>query len=212
MFQTCWQLVTSRANTTCWRLVCRLATSCEIFTCVVTICALLKRGGCSWEFRNKSLDESFLNSHVVVNKQKQELHESWWELRSESWYESFLNSYVLFEREQELHESWWELTSESSYESFLNSYVLFEREQELHESWWELTSESWYESFLNSYVLFEREQELHESWQARVFSTLIETKWDICFVFSRLISFVVFFWLSAYIIKKLVIVKWVELM
>ena len=34
LFQTCWQLVTSRANTTCWRLVCRLATSCEIFTCV----------------------------------------------------------------------------------------------------------------------------------------------------------------------------------
>ena len=34
MFQTCWQVVTSRANTTCWRLVCRLATSCEIFTCV----------------------------------------------------------------------------------------------------------------------------------------------------------------------------------
>ena len=32
LFQTCWQLVTSRANTTCRRLVCRLATSCEIFT------------------------------------------------------------------------------------------------------------------------------------------------------------------------------------
>ena len=34
LFQTCWQLVTSRANTTCWRLVCRLATSRAIFTCV----------------------------------------------------------------------------------------------------------------------------------------------------------------------------------
>ena len=34
LFQICWQLATSRANTTCWRLVCRLATSCEIFTCV----------------------------------------------------------------------------------------------------------------------------------------------------------------------------------
>ena len=32
LFQTCWQLVASRANTTCRRLVCRLATSCEIFT------------------------------------------------------------------------------------------------------------------------------------------------------------------------------------
>jgi hypothetical protein len=34
LFQTCWQLVTSSANTTCWRLVGRLATRCEIFTCV----------------------------------------------------------------------------------------------------------------------------------------------------------------------------------
>jgi hypothetical protein len=35
LFQTCWQLGTSSANTTCWRLVGRLATRCEIFTCVV---------------------------------------------------------------------------------------------------------------------------------------------------------------------------------
>jgi hypothetical protein len=34
LFQTCWQLETSSANTTCWRLVGRLATRCEIFTCV----------------------------------------------------------------------------------------------------------------------------------------------------------------------------------
>jgi hypothetical protein len=32
LFQTCWQLGTSSANTTCWRLVGRLATRCEIFT------------------------------------------------------------------------------------------------------------------------------------------------------------------------------------
>jgi hypothetical protein len=31
LFQTCWQLGTSSANTTCWRLVGRLATRCEIF-------------------------------------------------------------------------------------------------------------------------------------------------------------------------------------
>jgi hypothetical protein len=34
LFQTCWQLGTSSANTTCWRLVGRLATRCEIFACV----------------------------------------------------------------------------------------------------------------------------------------------------------------------------------
>ena len=34
LFQTCWQLGTSSANTSCWRLVGRLATRCEIFTCV----------------------------------------------------------------------------------------------------------------------------------------------------------------------------------
>jgi hypothetical protein len=33
-FQSCWQLGTSSANTTCWRLVGRLATRYEIFTCV----------------------------------------------------------------------------------------------------------------------------------------------------------------------------------
>jgi hypothetical protein len=33
LFQTCWQLGTSSANTTCWRLVGSLATRCEIFTC-----------------------------------------------------------------------------------------------------------------------------------------------------------------------------------
>jgi hypothetical protein len=32
LFQTCWQLGTSSANTTCWRLVGRLATRCETFT------------------------------------------------------------------------------------------------------------------------------------------------------------------------------------
>ena len=32
LFHTCWQLGTSSANTTCWRLVGRLATRCEIFT------------------------------------------------------------------------------------------------------------------------------------------------------------------------------------
>jgi hypothetical protein len=31
LFHTCWQLGTSSANTTCWRLVGRLATRCEIF-------------------------------------------------------------------------------------------------------------------------------------------------------------------------------------
>jgi hypothetical protein len=35
LFQTCWQLGTSSANTTCWRLVGRLATRCEIFVCSV---------------------------------------------------------------------------------------------------------------------------------------------------------------------------------
>jgi hypothetical protein len=35
LFQTCWQLGTSSANTTCWWLVSRLAASCQIFTCVV---------------------------------------------------------------------------------------------------------------------------------------------------------------------------------
>ena len=34
LFQTCWQLGTSSANTTCRRLVSRLATRCEIFACV----------------------------------------------------------------------------------------------------------------------------------------------------------------------------------
>jgi hypothetical protein len=34
LFQTCWQLVTSSAQTTCWRLVDRLVTRCEIFACV----------------------------------------------------------------------------------------------------------------------------------------------------------------------------------
>jgi hypothetical protein len=33
LFQTCWQLGTSSANTTCWRLVGRLATRCEIVVC-----------------------------------------------------------------------------------------------------------------------------------------------------------------------------------
>jgi hypothetical protein len=34
LLQTCWQLGTSSANTTCWRLIVgRLATRCEIFTC-----------------------------------------------------------------------------------------------------------------------------------------------------------------------------------
>ena len=33
LFQTCWQLGTSSANTTCWRLVGRLATRCDIFMC-----------------------------------------------------------------------------------------------------------------------------------------------------------------------------------
>jgi hypothetical protein len=32
LLHTCWQLGTSSANTTCWRLVGRLATRCEIFT------------------------------------------------------------------------------------------------------------------------------------------------------------------------------------
>jgi hypothetical protein len=34
LFQTCWQLGTSIANTSCWQLVGRLATRCEIFTSV----------------------------------------------------------------------------------------------------------------------------------------------------------------------------------
>jgi hypothetical protein len=34
LFQTCWQLVTSIAKTTCWRLVDKLVTRCEIFACV----------------------------------------------------------------------------------------------------------------------------------------------------------------------------------
>ena len=35
LFQNCWQLGTSSANTTCWRLVFgRLATRCETFPCV----------------------------------------------------------------------------------------------------------------------------------------------------------------------------------
>jgi hypothetical protein len=34
LLQTCWQLGTSSANTTCWRLVGRIATRCDIFTCV----------------------------------------------------------------------------------------------------------------------------------------------------------------------------------
>jgi hypothetical protein len=34
LFYTCWQLGTSSANTTCWRLVGRLATRCEIFPLV----------------------------------------------------------------------------------------------------------------------------------------------------------------------------------
>jgi hypothetical protein len=34
LFQTCWQLVTSSAKTTCWRLVDELVTRCEIFACV----------------------------------------------------------------------------------------------------------------------------------------------------------------------------------
>jgi hypothetical protein len=37
LFQTCWQLGTSSANTTCWRLVGRLATRCEIFTRVTKV-------------------------------------------------------------------------------------------------------------------------------------------------------------------------------
>jgi hypothetical protein len=35
LFQTCWQFGTSSVNTTGWPLVGRLATRCEIFTCVV---------------------------------------------------------------------------------------------------------------------------------------------------------------------------------
>jgi hypothetical protein len=35
LFQTCWQLGTSSANTTCWRFVGRLATRCEIFAYVL---------------------------------------------------------------------------------------------------------------------------------------------------------------------------------
>jgi hypothetical protein len=35
LFHTCWQLGTSSADTTCWRLVGRLATRCEIFVCVI---------------------------------------------------------------------------------------------------------------------------------------------------------------------------------
>ena len=35
LFRACWQLGTSSANTTCWRLVGRLATRCEIFACVL---------------------------------------------------------------------------------------------------------------------------------------------------------------------------------
>jgi hypothetical protein len=31
LFHTCWQLATSSAKTTCWRLVGRLATRCELF-------------------------------------------------------------------------------------------------------------------------------------------------------------------------------------
>jgi hypothetical protein len=34
LFQTCWQLGTSSAKTTCCQLVGRLATRCEIFACV----------------------------------------------------------------------------------------------------------------------------------------------------------------------------------
>jgi hypothetical protein len=34
LFLICWQLVTSSANTSCWRLVGKLVTRCEIFTCV----------------------------------------------------------------------------------------------------------------------------------------------------------------------------------
>jgi hypothetical protein len=34
LFQTCWQLGTSSVNTTCWRLVGRLATRCEIIACI----------------------------------------------------------------------------------------------------------------------------------------------------------------------------------
>ena len=34
LFQTCWQLETSSADTTCWRLVGRLARRCEFLACV----------------------------------------------------------------------------------------------------------------------------------------------------------------------------------
>jgi hypothetical protein len=34
LFQTCWQLGTGNANTTCWRFAGRLATRCVIFACV----------------------------------------------------------------------------------------------------------------------------------------------------------------------------------
>jgi hypothetical protein len=37
LFQTCWQLGTSSAKTTCWRLFSRLATRCEIFSCVASL-------------------------------------------------------------------------------------------------------------------------------------------------------------------------------
>jgi hypothetical protein len=71
LFQTCWQLGTSSAKTTCWRLVGRLATRCKIFACVhseqlscathmTSTCMLigwLSHHAClsSWETRIQSL-------------------------------------------------------------------------------------------------------------------------------------------------------------
>jgi hypothetical protein len=42
LFQTCWQLGTSSANTTCWQLVGRLATRCEIFQDVCSFHHILR--------------------------------------------------------------------------------------------------------------------------------------------------------------------------
>ena len=76
-----------------------------------------------WELTSESLYqlyESFLNSRIRSNENKNCMRVDEIELTSESLYESFLNSHALVKRQQELYESWWKLTSESLYESFLN--------------------------------------------------------------------------------------------
>ena len=50
-FKTC--SATSRVNTTCGQLVCRLATTCEVFTCVV------------WPIVNAIYEQSSLTSDCL---------------------------------------------------------------------------------------------------------------------------------------------------